>query len=158
MKDDKKKEEKEKEEAVVSQGEFDAVQELASQFEEKYKRAIADYQNLQKRVSEEKKDWIISANKELLLRMLPVLDTLILANKHVQNDGLSVTIQQFLDVLKAEGVTKIKTEGEAFNPHTMECIATSEGEEDTVLEEIRAGYLINDKILRPAQVAVGKKK
>ena len=100
----------------------------------------------------------MNANKELLLRILPVLDTLALANKHVQNDGLSVTINQFLDVLKAEGITKIDTQDKAFNPHTMECVATAKGKENIVIEETRAGYLMNDTVLRPAQVMVGKKE
>jgi molecular chaperone GrpE len=125
--------------------------------EDKYRRALADYHNLQKRVSEERQDWIRSSNKELLLRLLPVLDTLELANKHINDQGLKVSINQFLDTLKAEGVTKIKTVGEEFDPHLMDCVTTEEGEENKVLEELRAGFVLNDKILRPAQVKVGKK-
>ncbi len=148
------------EEEVKEDATSDVALEMEQQLEEcelKYKRALADYHNLQKRVSEEKQDWVKAANKELLLRILPVLDTLILANKHVENEGLKVSIKQFLDTLKSEGVTKIKTEGEEFDPHLMECVAIEEGDDNKVLEEIRAGYLLYDKILRPAQVKVGKK-
>lgn len=135
------------------------VSEVASQLEEcelKYRRALADYQNLQKRVGEERGEWIRSANKDLLLRLLPVLDTLMLAANHLEDQGLTVSINQFLDTLKAEGVTKIETVGKEFDPHSMECVTTEEGEENNVLKELRAGYMLSDKVLRPAQVIVGR--
>ncbi len=138
---------------------IEVLEELQKQVEEnegKYKRALADYQNLQKRVNEEKIDWIRSANKDLLLRLLPVLDTLMMAEKHLQDQGLTVSINQFLDTLKAEGVTRIKTVGEQFDPMFMEAIVTDTGKENEVLEELRAGYMLNEKVLRPAQVKVGK--
>src|SRR6266581_2556132 len=87
----------------------------AQESEDKYRRALADYQNLQKRVQEERLGLIQSANKELLVRLLPVLDTLELASKHVEDKGLQVTIGQFLDTLKSEGVTKIETVGKEFD-------------------------------------------
>ncbi len=133
------------------------LEKALEEWENKYKRALADYQNLQKRVGEEKQDWIRAANKELLLRLLPTLDTLILANQHVDNQGLKVSINQFLDALKGEGVKRIETEGKEFDPHLMECVSIEDGEENKVLQEVRAGYMIYDKILRPAQVVVGKR-
>jgi molecular chaperone GrpE len=137
--------------------ELEQLKENLTEAESNYKRALADYQNLQKRVSDQRSELILSANRDLLLRILSVLDTLILANKHVDNEGLKVSINQFQDVLKAEGVTKIETVGQEFNPHLMECVAIEEGDENKVLEEMRAGYMLNDKVLRPAQVKVGKK-
>ncbi len=136
-----------------------ADDELHKQLEEcenKYRRALADYQNLQKRVGEEKQDWVRAANRELLLRLLPVLDTLMLASQHVDDQGLKVSINQFLDALKNEGVKRIETGGKDFDPHLMECVSIEEGGENKVLEETRTGYMIYDKILRPAQVKVGK--
>jgi len=155
MKDDKKKQEA-AEEVIVEESKEKELQEKAEEIELKYKRALADYQNLQKRVSEEKGEWIRSANKDLLLRLLPVLDTLMLAEKHLKDQGLTVSISHFLDILKAEGVIKIKTVGEDFDPMQMECVMTEEGKENKVLEELRAGYMLYDKVLRPAQVKVGK--
>ena len=137
--------------------EIEQLNQKVEEFETKYKRALADYQNLEKRVSEQRLDLIKGANKDLLLRLLPVLDTLVLANQHVQNEGLQVSINQFLDTLKSEGVTRIETIGKEFDPALMEVIATEAGDEDKVLEEMRAGFLIHDKLLRPAQVKVGKK-
>jgi molecular chaperone GrpE len=138
--------------------EREALEQRIEEAENKYRRALADYHNLQKRVNEEKQEWVRASNKELLLRLLPVLDTLILANQHIENEGLKVSINQFLDTLKTEGVVKIKTVGEKFDPHLMEAVALEEGEDGMVLEEIRAGYVLYDKLLRPAQVKVGSAK
>lgn len=133
------------------------LQKKVTDYEEKYKRAIADYQNLQRRTQEQKSEWIKSANKDLLLKLLPVLDTLILAEKHIKDKGIAISIDQFVKVLQQEGLERIKTIGEKFDPHTMEAIATAEGENGKVLEEIRAGFRLYDTILRSAQVIVGQK-
>lgn len=122
-----------------------------------YKRALADYQNLQKRTQEDRLHWIQSANRELLLRILTVFDTLMLAQQHMQDKNLAVSIQQFLDVLKSEGVTRIETVGKKFDPHLMEAIATGNGKDGEVLGELRAGFMMHDRLLRAAQVKVGKK-
>lgn len=147
--------EKLEEDVNENDSEIENLKVKAEEAEDSYKRALADYQNLQKRVADERRALIMTANRDLLLRILSVLDTLILANRHEENEGLKVSINQFLDVLKAEGVTKIETEGQEFNPELMEAIAIEEGEEGKVLEEIQAGYMLNDKLLRPAQVKVG---
>ncbi|MEK7534189.1 MAG: nucleotide exchange factor GrpE [Patescibacteria group bacterium] len=139
------------------------IEELKKRLEEldnKYKRALADYQNLEKRVREEKREWLLTVNKDLLLHLLPVLDTLILAKKHIKvhDEGLSLSIKQFEDLLKAEGVERIETVGKSFDPHLMQCVETIEGEEGKIVEEIRAGYKLHNTVLRAALVKVGKKK
>ena len=136
--------------------EVEDLKQKAEEFENKYKRAIADYQNLDKRVAEERKELILRSNKELLLRLLPVLDTLMLVEQHSEDEGIRLTVQQFLDILKLEGVERIETKDKVFDPELMECISTIEGEENKVIEELRVGYKIYDKILRVAQVRVGE--
>jgi molecular chaperone GrpE len=160
MNDDKKQ--KDKEEVYVDE---ESSSEDLSKFEEelkdiegKYKRALADYQNLEKRVREERIQWIKTANKDILVRILPIVDTLLLAQKHSDEKTLHVVTQQFLDLLKGEGVTRIETKDKKFDPRLMECITVEEGEEGKVLEELRVGFMIHDNVLRPAQVKVGKKK
>ncbi len=157
------KETKEPKETKEIGSEREEWKEKAKEWEEKYKRALADYHNLVKRMQDEKADLGHFANKELLLRLLPVLDTLILARQHSQDQTLAVTTQQFLDVLRDEGVEKIKTKNQDFDPHLMEAIdtldaSTGSGQEGKVVEEVRAGYTLHDRLLRPAQVRVGKKK
>lgn len=123
--------------------------------ENQLKRALADYQNLERRITEEKSAWIMASNKDLILKLLPVLDNLFLAQLHIQNDGLNLSIQKFLGLLGEEGVERIETKDKDFDPNLMECVSVQEGEENKVLEEIRPGFIINEIVLRPAQVIVG---
>ena len=123
--------------------------------ENQLKRALADYQNLEKRINEEKISWIKLANKELLLKLIPGLDSLLLAEIHTQDDGVKLSIKHFLDILEEVGVNKIETKGKDFDPNLMEAVATKDGEEGKVLEEVRVGYTLNGQILRPSQVIVG---
>jgi len=132
--------------------------------ENQLKRALADYQNLEKRIAAERQEWIKSANKDLLLRLLPGLDSLLLAEKHTQDEGIKISIKHFLDTFEQVGVKKIETVGQSFNPEFMEAIGTVEvnpladsGQDlGKVVEEVRTGYTLFDIILRPAQVIVGK--
>jgi molecular chaperone GrpE len=130
--------------------------ELAN-LENQLKRALADYQNLEKRIAEEKSSWIKAANKSLLLKLLPGLDSLLLAEKHTQDEGVKISIKHFLDILEQDGVKKIEIAGKDFDPNLMEAIVTQNGEEGKVIEEVRAGYMLYDSVLRPAQVIVGKR-
>ncbi len=126
--------------------------------EARWKRALADYQNLERRTSEIRREWILESNKDLIAKLLPVLDTLFLASRHLKDEGLRLSIQKFLDTLKDEGVERIETEGKTFDPNLMEATESIEGEKDKVVEEIRPGFILNDKVLRPAQVKVGSAK
>ena len=148
-----KKEEKIEED---KEKEAESLKQKIIELENQIKRTLADYQNLEKRVGEEKREWLLTANKNLLLRLLPILDTLMLAGQHSQDQSLQVSIDQFLDVLKSEGVMRIETKDKDFDPRLMECLETVAGEKNKAIEETRAGFRLNDIVLRPAQVRVGK--
>ena len=156
--EDKKKESKEDPLEKKADEEVEALKATVEEVDNKYKRALADYQNLEKRVREERGEWIVKANRDLLLHLLPILDTLMLVAKHikVEDQGLTLSISQFLDILKAEGVEKIETIGKKFDPSIMQCVETVSGEEGKVLEDVRSGYSLNGNVLRPALVKVGK--
>lgn len=132
------------------------VEEQENEVENQLKRALADYQNLEKRMSEERSNWILSANKDLILRLLPGLDSLYLALKHTEDEGVKLSVKHFLDIFESEGVRKIVTENADFDPLLMEAVGTVEGEEGKVVEEARPGYTLNNNVIRPAQVIVGK--
>lgn len=139
--------------------EVEKLKQKVADFENNYKRALADYQNLEKRTREDRRNWIALANKELILRLLPVLDTLMMAAKHTDNQGLTLSIQLFLQALKDEGVEQIVTKGKQFDPHQMEVIDTVAGEDEgKVVEEVRAGFILGGKVIRPAHVNVGQGK
>jgi molecular chaperone GrpE len=91
-----------------------------------------------------------------LLRLLPGLDSLLLAEIHTQDEGVKVSIKHFLDILQEVGVEKIESLGKDFDPKFMEAVTTRDGEEGRVVEEVRAGYTLNGAVLRPSQVIVGK--
>jgi len=136
--------------------ENEKLQKEQEQLENQLKRALADYQNLEKRTGEDRSNWIKNSNKDLILKLLPVLDTLYLANKHLNDEGLRLSIQKFHGVLQQEGVEDLSTKGMKFDPNMMEAVGAREGEEGRVLEEVRTGYKLHGEILRPAQVIVGK--
>jgi len=127
------------------------------ELEDQLRRAVADYQNLEKRTEEKRAELVLGSNRSLITKLLPVLDNLFLAQKHIQDDGLDLSIQKFLDILKEEGVEEINTKDQEFDPNTMECVSVQDGEENKVLEELRKGFIMYDRVLRPAQVIVGGK-
>ena len=121
-------------------------------------RTLADYQNLEKRTTQEREELRKSANSGLILRLLPALDTLMLAQKHTEDEGINLSVKQIFDTLEREGLKKIETVGKDFDPQFMEAVHVADGEEGKVVEELRPGFLLNDKVLRAAQVSVGNSK
>jgi molecular chaperone GrpE len=124
----------------------------------RWKRALADYENLEKRINAEKNEFVKFANAKLLLKILPALDTLEKANNHLKDEGLGLAMKQLADGLEAEGLMRIETRGKDFDPQLMECTDTVEGDEGKAIEEVRPGYMLNERVLRVAQVRVGKQK
>lgn len=137
------------------------IEELQKTIEEltaSWKRSLADYQNLEKRAQQEKEDWAKLASRDVILKLLPSLDTFEIAAKHTSDQGLQLALKQLLQALTEEGLSSIETINKQFDPHLMECIDVVSGEEENrVVEEVRKGYMLNGIIIRPAQVKVGKK-
>lgn len=133
--------------------------------EENYRRALADYQNLQKRTEKEKQEFLKFATCNLVTKLLTVLNGLEAAQKHLQDQGLGLLIKKFKEILKQEGVVEIKSQNEPFDPEQHECVEVVKVKdnrlENQVIEEVRKGYRMivgeDDQVLRYAQVKVGKK-
>ncbi len=134
------------------------LQQQIDQLTDKWKRALADYQNLEKRVQAEKQDFVKFSNAALIDKLLAVLDDLERAQQYLKDEGLKMAISQFNAVLQTEGVEEIKALGKEFEPMLMDCLEVVEGEENKVVEIVQKGYLLNDKVLRPAKVKVGQGK
>lgn len=134
------------------------LQQLVNEKEEAHKRVLADYQNLLRRSAEEKKALIASANQNILTDLLPTLDHLELAMQHFSDSSLQMIVGDFKKTLENYGLRRIETVGKAFDPQTMEAVDTEPGEEGKVVKEQRAGYWLNDNVLRHAEVVVGKKE
>lgn len=124
----------------------------------KYLRALADYQNLEKRVVAARFEEVKYAAQNLVMKLLPVIDVLEQTEKMSKDQGLGLAIKQFRDVLASEMVKKIEVIGKKFDPHSMECVEViKDGKDEVVMEEVRPGYMMGEKLLRAARVKVGKK-
>jgi molecular chaperone GrpE len=128
----------------------------AEEWKNKYLRALADYQNLERRTREEKEEVRRFASEIILGRILPVVDTFTKVKKHVKDVGFDLAYKELHAVLHEQGVEHIQVVGLLFNPHEMECIDVVEGKDNIVIEETLPGYRMHGKILRVAQVKVGK--
>lgn len=149
MKDDKKIKKTNKDDKNLE----NQIAELSGQL----KRAVADYQNLQRRVTEERINSVKYANGELLKKILPSFDNLYLAERYIEDAGIKLTVEKLTESLEEVGVKRIDVNNKKFDPNSMECIEVVDGESDVVIDEIRPGYMLFDKIIRPAQVKVGNK-
>jgi len=112
----------------------------------RWKRALADYQNLEKRYEKEKSDFVQFANANLILKILGVLEHLEKAAAHLKDPGLDLVISEFKRVLATEGIEEIKSLGEKFNPDLMEAVGVVRGRPpETVAEVVNKGYLLKKK-------------
>lgn len=135
------------------------LQKKVEDLENKWRRALADYQNLEKRIEAQRSDFAKNAARDLILRLLSVGDTLNLAAAHLKDSGLDLAVRGFWQALENEGLEKIEVQEKEFNPEEMECVDVVLGkEENKVAQEVRSGYRLNGKVLRPAQVKVYKEK
>lgn len=146
---------KKKEDTVIN----DNVTEESEKLRGKYLRALADYQNLEKRVITQRQQLFKYASERVIIKLLPVLDIIEKTAEHLKDQGLTLVVKNFLEVLESEGVVKIDVVNKIFNPVEMECVEVVESDKDNfVIEELRSGYRLEDKVIRVAQVKVGKKK
>ena len=126
---------------------------------ESWKRALADYQNLQKRYDRERADFVQFASAGLILRLIEVLNHLEKAAESLKDKGLDIIVTEFKKVLTENGLEEIKSQGEKFDPNFMEAVEVVEGKnEEKVAEVVSKGYLLNGKVLLPAKVKVFKGK
>lgn len=137
------------------------LQDRIEELENNWKRALADYKNLERRTAEEKLEFGELANMVLLQRLLPVLDNLELLEKHISDTGLKMIVKEFRQVLYDVGVEPIDSDNKPFDSAIMDCVETKECEAEShnkVVETINRGYKFKNKVLRPARVRVGKAK
>lgn len=128
-----------------------------------WQRSQADLENYIKRAEQEKAETVEYANKMLILELLPILDDFerafgSLPVERVEQhwtDGMKLIYNKTKAVLEAQGLAEIIAKGECFDPHCHEAAGQLEGEEGVVVEEIRKGYKLKGKLLRPSVVMIG---
>lgn len=137
------------------------IKELKKQLDEykkKYLRALADYQNFEKRVMDQREEMISHANRRLIMKLLEFLDNLDKAEIFVKDEHLKIIKESFQKLLQEEGLKELDIKGKEYDPYTGEVIDIVEGGKDNqVVEVLRKGYELGGKIIRVAQVKVSKK-
>lgn len=126
-------------------------------------RVTADFDNFRRRTRQEKEELGQYATMKLIQEVLPVLDNFQLALATETTDaqslkqGIEMVFRQFQSILEREGVKPIEAVGQPFNPNYHEAVMqveSGEHESGTVVEELRKGYMLHEKIVRPAMVKV----
>ncbi|MGB3943866.1 MAG: nucleotide exchange factor GrpE, partial [Methanothrix sp.] len=122
-------------------------------------RCRAELDNTLKRAAREKEALSLRASERVIMKLLPVLDSLDQAAKQVE--GMERVRKQLLDVLGTEGLAPIEAIGERFDPYRHEAlmmVESDECEEGTVTEEVLRGYALNSRVIRFSKVLVSKKR
>ena len=146
------------------QADLEAANKQIQDLTETAKRALADLQNYRKRVEEERTAFAQFANVALLMELLPILDNFNRAFAAVPEEvsktewfkGALQIEQQLVGIVRKQGIAEIPSSvGKPLDPKIHEAIAVGPGEKDTVIEEFEKGYMLGDKVIRPAKVKVG---
>lgn len=150
--------------------ELSALKDKAGKADEYYEsllRLKAEFENFRKRTGKEMAESRRLANQDLILELLPAIDSFELGLESAQKtrdfdkliEGLELALNNFIQVLGKFGLNRIESEGTKFDPNYHEAVMTTESDEhedDTVVDEIRKGYLLHNKLLRPAMVSVAR--
>lgn len=139
-----------------------------SETQERVLRTAADAENFKKRLQREKEEQTRYANESLMRELLPVIDNLERALEHSEAgadqggllEGLNMTLKGFIDTLTRFGCTPVEAAGKPFDPNFHEAVSQEESadhEPNTVLRELQKGYMLKERLLRPAMVLVAKR-
>jgi molecular chaperone GrpE len=139
-----------------------------SEAQEQVLRTAADAENFKKRLQREKDEQTRYANESFMRELLTVIDNLERALEHSETgssqgglvEGLTMTLKGFLDTLTRFGCTQVEATGKPFDPNFHEAVSQEESadhEPNTVLKELQKGYMLKERLLRPAMVLVSKR-
>ena len=138
----------------------------AKEASNRYLRLAADFDNYKKRVRQEHSETVQLANVDLIGKLLPVVDNFhrVIESAPAEVDdawlqGIKLTLQQLDELLASQGVSPIESVGTPFDPTLHEAIGHEESDEhpeDTVVSEVRKGYRLHDRVVRPALVRVAR--
>ena len=150
----------------VAEPALPSLEDQLADLNDRYLRLAAEFDNFKKRTARDWLDRVRSANAEILYELLEITDNFerALAIDHPDSayaDGVKLILQQIQGLLARQGVEHIPALGGKFNPSVHEALLHMDSEqydEGIVCQEIRKGYKLYDRILRPAQVAVSKGK
>ncbi len=158
-----------RERAAAAEAKAAAAEERAATAHDRWLRAQAELDNVRKRTARELSEGLKYANEQLVRELLPVVDNLERALAAVTEesgpvgalrDGVALTLNQFLGVLRKFGVVPVEALGRPFDPNLHEAMAQVESDQPagTVVTEYQRGYLLNGRLVRPARVAVARSR
>ena len=148
----------------------ESLKKEAAENHDRLLRVAAEFENYKKRTAREMDDLRKFANESFAKAMLPVVDSLDLAIESSRNDqqtnssvveGVTMTLNEIYKIFEQFGVKPFESLGKTFDPVFHQAMMQEETEaypENTVSRELQKGYMIHDRLLRPAMVAVSKKK
>jgi molecular chaperone GrpE len=158
--------------ATVTPEQLSGLEERAAKADEHWDRLLrttADFENFKKRAAREKQDAIRFANETLLQKLIPVLDNLEMALAAAQANspetakslqtGVNMVFQQLKSALAEGGLEELDAAGKIFDPNLHEAVSqkeTAEVPEGQVVQQLRKGYKLRERLLRPASVIVSK--
>ena len=157
---------------LIPKTEYEQLQisrDSAAEALEKMLRIQADFENSRKRLERDKTDFIKYANDQIISQLIPFVDDFKRAfasadqikDFEVLHKGVEMILKHLLELLEQKGVTEIESVGKMFDPAFHEAmlqVETDEHPENTIVEEFQKGYLLNNRVLRVAQVKVAKAK
>src|ERR1700689_2395899 len=138
-----------------------------AELKDKYLRTLADTENARKRVRQQSEESVRIQRESILRDLLPIIDNLERALAAARSgtegktivDGVEMTVRALVDFLRAQGVTPLQSCGQSFDPKRHEAVdhvASEKHPPNTVVDEFHRGYLIGERVLRPARVSVAK--
>jgi len=141
---------------VQTQVAIDKMMRLAAEFDNYKKRNAKEYENIRKYAAE-----------NIIKELIPIVDNFERAIESATEsrdfnsfiEGVKLILNQMLNLLDKEGVTRIKAVGEVFDPNIHEAvmhIASDEYPENVIIQELQKGYILRDRVIRPAMVSVSK--
>ncbi len=138
----------------------------AADYKDQWLRAAADYKNFKRRADTERAELIRSASSGLLIKLLPIVDDFDRSIANIPAEivatpwwgGTQLIAQKLRTLLESEGAKPIEALGQDFDPNLHEAVIyeDAEGQDGKVIAELQRGYKLNDRVLRPTMVKVGK--
>jgi len=155
------------EQVTILRRDLDEARDELGQTREQVQRSQADLANYRRRTEEDQVSIRQDANRRLIMNLLPVVDELELAINHLGNgdaadswvEGVKLIHRKAYGILEAEGLSKIETVGAQFDPLQHEAVGVIDSEEQPsgfVVEAIRNGYKLRDRVIQAAQVVVAR--
>lgn len=165
-----KKTEKKTDKVEISASEYEELKKASlerDEYHDKWLKVHAEYENTRKRMEKEKFNHMQFANENIITQLFSIVDNFDMAlasmntakDKAAVMDGIVLVQKEFHRILEDNGVKRIKTDKEQFDPNVHEAILgveTDEYADGEIIAEVRAGYKLNDRLLRPSQVKVAK--